>query len=125
MARLKVQHERDKVLRPCLKAGKMLVRQGALLGCKRLSELDVDHEPGEPDIELRFIKDATLWIIQVECKKPGGGHHRDTQKAYRDKYELAHNVVYVLIESVEEFEKLVEEHTQFFTDRLKKIDIDF
>lgn len=123
MNRKNNQYERDLVLRPCLKACEWLVRQGCILEYRRLDALDYTHISGSPDIEIRFIKEGTLWIIMIECKKPGGGHHRDSQKSYRDKYELAHNVVYSLVESKEEMLKLVEELTQFYQEKLDGINI--
>lgn len=116
------QVEKIKVLIPCIEASKWLLCQGVIIEWKRYDEKDWYHNAGSPDLELRFIKDATLWILQIECKRPGGGHHRDKQKEYRDKYELAHNVAYYLVESKEEMLKIVESHTCFYKEKLNKID---
>lgn len=120
----KQQHEKLKVLIPCLNACDNLLRAGVIIEFKRVDERDIDHKVGAPDIEIRFIKEATLWLLLVECKRPDGrGVHSIKQKEYRDKYEICHNVVYILVEDVSELRKMVEGLTGFYKRKLESIEL--
>lgn len=125
MGRVRVQHEKLRVLTPCWNRAKWLVKQGAILEVRRNDETDKDHQVGDADLEIRFIKDCTLWLLLIECKRDDGkGVHRTKQKEYRDKYELCHNVVYALVESVKEMDKIVEEFTGFCQNKINNISLD-
>ena len=91
-----------------------------------MDESDKDHQDGAPDIEIRLVKDDTLWLLMVECKRPDGkGVHRTKQKKYRDKYIGCKNVVYILVKSVDEMSLEVERLTGFDAKQqeiLKKFD---
>lgn len=122
----KVQHEKIHVLTPCIKKCKQLLNDGAILEWKRHDETDKYHVDGSPDIEIRFVKDGTLWLLQVECKRPDGkGVHRKKQKVYRDKYDQCYNVVYILVESVEKMTYTLEKLSGFYNTKLNGINVDF
>lgn len=117
------QTEKNEVLLPCLLSCKFLVKDGAILEAKRLDALDYDHKKGAPDIEIRFVKDGILWLILCECKRPdGGGIQLQSQINYENKYMGIKNVIYVIVWSAKEMEKVVEHHTQFYTTKLKNIE---
>lgn len=117
----KQQHEKLKVLIPCLNACDNLLRAGAIIECKRCDAFDYDHKIGAPDIEVRFIKNATLWLLMVECKYKGG-KQRPSQIKYQKKYELCHNVVYILVEDASEMTRTIEGLTGFYKNKLNSID---
>lgn len=90
------QIEREQVLKPCLKLCKRLKQQGYIIKYRRLDALDSYHEPGDPDIEIWFIKDTWLWVLMVECKAPQG-QLRPSQISYKNKYSGVLNTVYLIV----------------------------
>jgi hypothetical protein len=89
-----------------------------------LDAMDYMHIKGSPDLELRFVKDGTLHLLFIECKrKDGKGVQLESQKAYQKKYELCHNVLYELVESDKEMKRIVEKCTGFYEDIINKIEL--
>ena len=101
--------ERTEVLEPCIKLCKRLKGMGYILKWRRLDALDYYHEPGDPDIEIWFSRENTLWILMCECKSPEG-KLRLSQIEYRDKYRMFKNVTYQEIKDVKILERLILEH---------------
>ena len=106
MGRINKTLEKDEVLIPCIKLCKRLKGMGYIIKWRRLDALDYYHEPGDPDLEIWFIKDNTLWILMAECKAPKG-KLRPSQVEYRDKYKYFKNVIYLEIRDVEELKKSI------------------
>lgn len=117
------QIERDQVLKPCLNSCRNMLRQGIILEYKRLDAFDKDHKPGSPDIQIYLLKDELLWILMCECKKPIGGILSPAQIKYRDSYLCCKNVIYEVVTSVKQLDRLVEELTGFYQTMLDGINL--
>lgn len=103
-----LQIEKNQVLIPCIKLCKALQKRGIIIQYKRLSEMDIDHKIGSPDIEIHIERDLTLWVLMAECKKPIGGVQSKKQINYQNRYIHLKNVVYKLILSKEQLYKEID-----------------
>lgn len=123
----KVQHEKINVLKPCLQLCKSLEANGIILSQRRMSELEWYHKIGDADIRIELMKDCTLWLILCECKRDDGkGRQETNQKKVQKKYELCHNVVYMLVEDVQELEDMIMKLTGYQISEKKRLnDIEY
>lgn len=97
---VKTQHEKEKVLKPCLQLCASLEAKGIILEYRRLDAQDYQHISGSPDIEIRYVLEDTLHILMAECKREDGkGRQLQSQIAYQKKYKSCANVDYILVES--------------------------
>lgn len=94
------------VLEPCLKLCKQFLGT-YVLQYKRLDALDRYHISGSPDIEIWISKDANVFILMCECKRPDGGILGKSQIKYCDKYKVYKNVLYVEITDVLQLKKII------------------
>lgn len=100
----RVQHEKLKVLRPCIKLCKQWREDGTILGWSRPDVLDTYFETGDSDLRIEYAVGDVLHLLLAEMKRPDGkGKQRTSQKKYENRYSNLINVEYVIFESVEDF----------------------
>lgn len=117
---MRTQPEKNNVVIPCLKALRQLQSQGAVIEYKRLSEHDIDHKLGAPDIEVKVVKNGWLHIIAAECKS-GRGRLRLSQLLYALKYKDVKNFHYIKVKSDDDLKNKIEEITGYFKKKLGSI----
>lgn len=119
---MSIQHEKLKVLKPCLQLCSSLEASGNILYYRRMSEWEREHVIGDADIRIELVKDATLWLILCECKRDDGtGKQSNNQIRFQKRYELCHNVIYLIVEDVAQLRKFIEELTGFEKKKLDAI----
>jgi len=118
---MKNQPEKILVLNPSKKLCKNLLSDGVILEYKRCDELDVNHQLGAPDLEIRFVYKKILWLLLAECKT-STGKIRLSQKNYRDKYKGIKNVIYLLVYKPSDISNCINSVTGYRDKKEKEVD---